>query len=217
MLGDRVQLAQVVINLVVNAIHAMSQIGDRRRLLSITSKTLSEDSNSQMAVLEVEDTGTGIDPKIANNLFTAFHTTKADGMGVGLSISRTIVDSHGGSISVTSGDRCGALFKVRLPVLQQVEAIAATDRALLGTRPAIIARRHSNMLTKASGKMALICKTRSKCDFRQRHFATRKQMLGPLHALPYQVVVRRGTHGVLEGPHEVADRQVCQSCQQTQR
>ena len=127
-LGDRVQLAQVVINLVVNAIHAMSQIGDRRRLLSITSKTLSEDSNSQMAVLEVEDTGTGIDPKIANNLFTAFHTTKADGMGVGLSISRTIVDSHGGSISVTSGDRCGALFKVRLPVLQQVEAIAATDR-----------------------------------------------------------------------------------------
>jgi C4-dicarboxylate-specific signal transduction histidine kinase len=123
-LGDRVQLAQVVINLVVNAIHAMSQIGERRRLLSISSKTLSEDSNSQMAV-----PGIGIDPKIANNLFTAFHTTKADGMGMGLSISRNIVESHGGSISAASGDRWGALFKIRLPVLQQVEATAAADRS----------------------------------------------------------------------------------------
>jgi PAS domain S-box-containing protein len=126
-LGDRVQLAQVVINLVVNAIHAMSQIGDRRRLLSISSKTFLEDSNSQMAVLEIQDTGIGIDPKTANNLFTAFHTTKADGMGMGLSISRTIVESHGGSISATSGDRWGALFKIRLPVLQQVEATAAAE------------------------------------------------------------------------------------------
>jgi signal transduction histidine kinase len=128
-LGDRVQLAQVVINLVVNAIHAMSQIGDRRRLLSISSKTFLEDSNSQMAVLEIQDTGIGIDQKIANNLFTAFHTTKADGMGMGLSISRTIVESHGGSISATSGDRWGALFKIRLPVLQQVEATAAAEHS----------------------------------------------------------------------------------------
>ena len=126
-LGDRVQLAQVVINLVVNAIHAMSQIGDRRRLLSISSKTLSEDSNSQLAVLEIEDTGIGIDPKIADNLFTAFHTTKADGMGMGLSISRNIVESHGGSISATSGDRWGAMFKISLPVLQQVAATAAAE------------------------------------------------------------------------------------------
>jgi two-component system sensor kinase FixL len=131
-LGDRVQLAQVVINLVVNAIHAMSQIGDRRRLLSISSKTFSEDSNSQMAVLEIEDTGIGIDPKIANNLFTAFHTTKADGMGMGLSISRNIVESHGGSISATSGDRWGALFKIRLPVPQQVEVTAAAERSYYG-------------------------------------------------------------------------------------
>ena len=127
--ADRVHLQQVLINLVVNAIHAMSEIDDRRRLLSITSKTLSEDSNSQMAIIEIEDTGTGIDPKIANNLFTAFHTTKADGMGMGLSISRNIVESHGGSISAASGDRWGALFKIRLPVLQQVEATAAADRS----------------------------------------------------------------------------------------
>ena len=126
-LGDRVQLAQVVINLVVNAIHAMSQIGDRRRLLSISSRTSLEDSDSQMAILDIEDTGTGIDPKVAKTLFAAFHTTKADGMGMGLSISRTIVESHGGSISATSGDRWGALFKIRLPVLQQVEATVPAD------------------------------------------------------------------------------------------
>ena len=126
-LGDRVQLAQVVINLAVNAIHAMSEIGGRTRLLSISSRTL-EDSNAQMAILEIEDTGTGIDPKVANNLFTAFHTTKADGMGMGLSISRTIVESHGGSISATSGDRWGAVFKIRLPVLQQGE-VAAAERS----------------------------------------------------------------------------------------
>jgi C4-dicarboxylate-specific signal transduction histidine kinase len=126
-LGDRVQLAQVIINLVVNAIHAMSEISDRRRLLSITSGTLSEDANSQMAVLEIEDTGTGIDPQIADNLFAAFHTTKADGMGMGLSISRTIVESHGGLISATSGDRGGAVFTIRLPVLQQIEAETITE------------------------------------------------------------------------------------------
>ena len=82
-----------------------------------------------MAVLEIKDTGTGIDPKIAGNLFTAFHTTKADGMGVGLSISRTIVERHGGSISATSGDRWGAVFTIRLPVLQQVEAATVSERS----------------------------------------------------------------------------------------
>jgi PAS domain S-box-containing protein len=124
-LGDRVQLAQVVINLVVNAIHAMSQTEGRTRRLSITSRTSFEQSDSRMAVLEIEDTGTGIDPKIADHLFSAFHTTKADGMGMGLSISRTIVESHGGSISATSGKQSGALFEIRLPVLQQGEASAA--------------------------------------------------------------------------------------------
>jgi two-component system sensor kinase FixL len=126
-LGDRVQLAQVVINLVVNAIHAMSQIEGRKRLLSISSRTSLEESNSQMAVLEIEDTGTGIDPKVANNLFAAFHTTKADGMGMGLSISRTIVESHCGSIAATSGHRWGALFKILLPVLHQVEVTVPAD------------------------------------------------------------------------------------------
>jgi PAS domain S-box-containing protein len=128
-LGDRVQLAQVVINLIVNAIHAMSLSCGRSRLLSISSKTSLEDTRSQMAILEIEDTGTGIDPNIASDIFTAFHTTKADGMGMGLSISRTIVESHGGSISATSADHWGALFRICLPVLQEGEAATSAERA----------------------------------------------------------------------------------------
>jgi signal transduction histidine kinase len=116
--GDRVQLAQVVINLIVNAIQAMSQVNDRKRLLSINSKTSSDAANCKMAVLEIEDTGTGIDPKIADTIFMPFQTTKADGMGMGLSICRTIVESHGGSISATSGEHRGALFRVQLPILR---------------------------------------------------------------------------------------------------
>jgi two-component system, LuxR family, sensor kinase FixL len=100
-----------VINLIVNAIQAMSQIEGRTKLLSISSRV-----SSEVAVLEIEDTGAGIDPEIAKRLFTAFNTSKADGMGMGLSICRTIVDSHGGSISATSGDRWGAVFTVKLPI-----------------------------------------------------------------------------------------------------
>src|SRR5262249_28311093 len=79
-LGDRVQLAQGVINLIVNAIQAMSGIDDRTKLLSISSRVSSEDDTPRMAILEIEDTGAGIDPEIAKKLFTAFSTTKDDGM-----------------------------------------------------------------------------------------------------------------------------------------
>jgi hypothetical protein len=77
-----------------------------------------------------------------------------------------------------------------------------------------VARQHSDMLTKASGKVTLICKARSQRDFRQRHVGAGKQLLGFPHALPYQIVVRRDAHGLPEGTHEVADRQVCEPCQQ---
>jgi hypothetical protein len=83
-----------------------------------------------------------------------------------------------------------------------------------GTEPTIVARRHSDMLTKASGKVALMCKARGQRDFRQRHVCAGKQLLGSPHALPYQIVVRRDAHGLPEGTHEVADRQVCEPCQQ---
>ncbi|GLR83592.1 hypothetical protein GCM10007857_03020 [Bradyrhizobium iriomotense] len=117
-LGDRVQLAQVVINLVVNAIQAMSETGDRPKILSIRSGVSPEDPEARMAVLQIEDTGPGIDPEIAKRLFNAFSTTKPGGMGMGLSICRTIVESHGGSIAADTGNRSGALFTIRLPLLR---------------------------------------------------------------------------------------------------
>jgi two-component system, LuxR family, sensor kinase FixL len=129
-LGDRVQLAQVVINLIVNAIQAMSQIEGRTKLLSISSRV-----SSEVAVLEIEDTGAGIDPEIAKRLFTAFNTSKADGMGMGLSICRTIVESHGGSISATSGDRWGALFTIKLPILQDARVDYPAQAGLPGRMP----------------------------------------------------------------------------------
>jgi signal transduction histidine kinase len=112
-LGDRVQLQQVIINLVMNALQAMAQ-PDSPRQLRINTGADSQDSS--VALLEVIDTGTGLAPEIADKLFTAFHTTKADGMGMGLSISRSIVEAHGGQIGATPNPLGGAIFTVRLPI-----------------------------------------------------------------------------------------------------
>ncbi len=119
-LGDRVQMQQVVINLVINAIQAMSDVTDRPRVLSIRSRSEPSDTPNRSIILEVRDTGVGIDPSSIAQLFTAFHTTKADGMGMGLSICRSIVEAHGGRISVETGQERGACFVVRLPVAQEV-------------------------------------------------------------------------------------------------
>ena len=70
-------------------------------------------------IVEVRDTGVGIDPSSVAQLFTAFHTTKADGMGMGLSICRSIVEAHGGRISVATDLEHGACFVVRLPVVEE--------------------------------------------------------------------------------------------------
>ncbi|MCW5690931.1 MAG: PAS domain S-box protein [Pseudolabrys sp.] len=112
-LGDRVQLQQVIINLVMNAMQAMTRPG-APRLLRIT--TGAESADADMAVLQVIDTGTGFAPEVADKLFTAFQTTKTDGMGMGLSISRSIVEAHSGQISASPNPRGGAIFVVRLPV-----------------------------------------------------------------------------------------------------
>lgn len=112
-LGDRVQLQQVIINLVMNALQAMTN-PDSPRILRIATGT--DGTDGDMAVLEVIDTGTGLPPEVADKLFTAFHTTKTDGMGMGLSISRSIVEAHGGQIGASPNPRGGAIFVVRLPV-----------------------------------------------------------------------------------------------------
>jgi PAS domain S-box-containing protein len=110
--GDRIQLQQVVINLVVNGIQAMASIDDRPRVLHL--RTLQVDADNVQ--LEVHDSGVGIDPKEAHLLFNAFYTTKQDGMGMGLSISRSIVEAHGGGISVSGAPGEGSVFRVTFPI-----------------------------------------------------------------------------------------------------
>jgi signal transduction histidine kinase len=108
--GDRVQLQQVLLNLIVNAIEAMSAVTDRRRELTIVS-TRRPDG----VVVEVRDAGVGVDPQRAEQLFEAFYTTKPEGLGIGLSISRSIVEAHGGRLWATQNEPHGAVFRLSLP------------------------------------------------------------------------------------------------------
>ena len=105
--GDRVQLQQVLVNLILNAIEAMASVEDRERVLLIRTQP---DEASQVRVT-VQDAGIGFDPQNAERIFNAFHTTKASGMGMGLSISRSIVESHGGRLWATLNDGPGATFQ----------------------------------------------------------------------------------------------------------
>jgi signal transduction histidine kinase len=109
--GDRVQLQQLIINLVINGIQAMAGIDGRPRRLSIRS----ERDEAGEVRLCVEDCGNGIDPANANRLFDAFYTTKSGGMGLGLSICRSIVEAHGGRIWAANHGGGGALFAFTLP------------------------------------------------------------------------------------------------------
>lgn len=110
--GDRVQLQQVVINLAMNAIQAMAGHEGIARDLTVATRR-----EGEVAVLEVSDTGPGVSPDTAKNLFNAFYSTKAAGMGMGLSICKSIVEAHGGSIAVAVAPGGGALFRVVLPAV----------------------------------------------------------------------------------------------------
>jgi PAS domain S-box-containing protein len=111
-LGDRVQLQQVIINLLMNGIDAMDPITDRPRELLIRSGT---DDSGQLT-LGVTDSGIGISAESANRLFNAFFTTKSGGLGMGLSICRSIVEAHGGRMSASSNEGFGATFRLFLPL-----------------------------------------------------------------------------------------------------
>jgi len=111
--GDRVQLQQVVLNLIVNAVEAMSDISDRRRELLISTATGGSDS----VVVAVRDSGPGLAPASLERLFESFYTTKPGGLGMGLSICRSIIDSHGGRLWVTANVPQGAIFQFTLPAL----------------------------------------------------------------------------------------------------
>jgi C4-dicarboxylate-specific signal transduction histidine kinase len=109
--GDKIQLQQVLLNLVINAIEAMSGIDDQPRELTIVSR-----ADGATVVVEVRDSGPGLDPKRADQLFEAFYTTKPQGLGIGLSISRSIVEAHGGRLWAAPNVPHGAVFGFWLPI-----------------------------------------------------------------------------------------------------
>jgi PAS domain S-box-containing protein len=111
-LGDRVQLQQVIINLVMNGIEAMQSVTDRPRELVIRSGQ----DETQQVLVSVTDCGVGISAENADRLFNAFFTTKASGMGMGLSICRSIMEAHGGRLWTTANIPHGATFHFTLPL-----------------------------------------------------------------------------------------------------
>jgi signal transduction histidine kinase len=110
-LGDRVQLQQVIINLVMNGIEAMQSVTDRPRELVIRSRQ----DETQQVLVSVTDCGVGISAEHADRLFNAFFTTKSRGMGMGLSICRSIIEAHDGRLWATANAPHGATFQFTLP------------------------------------------------------------------------------------------------------
>jgi C4-dicarboxylate-specific signal transduction histidine kinase len=109
--GDRLQVQQVLLNLVMNSIEAMQAVTDRPRELRIRTQPHESDT----VLVTVQDTGIGLDPQGMARLFESFYTTKPEGMGLGLSISRTIIEAHGGRLWATPHDGPGATFQFTLP------------------------------------------------------------------------------------------------------
>ena len=111
-LGDRIQLQQVILNLVVNGIEAMADTPSENRIISIRTSRV-----ENFAQLSVSDRGAGIPEDKLKEVFEPFYTSKADGMGMGLSIARTIIEAHHGLISAKNRDHGGASFRIRLALV----------------------------------------------------------------------------------------------------
>jgi len=127
--GDRVQLQQVILNLIVNAIEAMSGTNEAPRELLIGSEKADPDG----VLVAVRDSGPGLAPETLERLFEAFYTTKASGMGMGLSICRSIIEAHGGRLWATANSPLGAAFQFTLPAhsgLSLADQVSASGLAL---------------------------------------------------------------------------------------
>jgi C4-dicarboxylate-specific signal transduction histidine kinase len=109
---DRVLLQQVILNLMMNAMEAMRAVTDRVRVLRIRTEEQPGDS----IVVLVQDSGVGLDPKHSTRMFEAFYTTKVQGIGMGLTISRSIIEAHGGRLWAVANDGPGSTFCFRLPI-----------------------------------------------------------------------------------------------------
>ena len=115
--GDQVQLQQVILNLVMNAIEAMQAV--RPRVLKVKT----DQSKPEMVHVSIEDTGTGIDPSNLNRVFSPLFTTKSRGIGMGLSICQSIIENHNGRIWVSRGANGGSIFQFELPAKSQKERV----------------------------------------------------------------------------------------------
>jgi signal transduction histidine kinase len=109
---DRVLLQQVILNLMTNAVEAMRAVSDQVRLLRIRTE---EDPSGGIVVL-VQDSGVGLNPKHSSQMFEAFYTTKLEGIGMGLTISRSIIEAHGGRLWAVANDAPGSTFCFTLPI-----------------------------------------------------------------------------------------------------
>ncbi len=112
-LGDQVQLRQVLLNLIMNGVEAMTAITDRARRLVITAGLTALGD----ALVAIDDNGTGLDPAIADRVFAPFFRTKADGMGMGLSICRSIIETHGGRLWASPCQPYGSSFRFTVPTM----------------------------------------------------------------------------------------------------
>jgi len=110
--GDRVQLQQVILNFVRNASEAMINVEDRRKVLTISTAR----DHGEAVRVQVRDAGVGFEQQGEAKVFQAFYTTKSDGMGIGLSVSRSIIESHSGRIWAERNDGPGATFSFSIPL-----------------------------------------------------------------------------------------------------
>lgn len=115
-LGDRIQLQQVILNLIMNAIEAVREIDQTQRKVLVVSRK----DESKGALVEVQDSGVGLEGVALDRFFDAFYTTKPDGMGIGLTVSRTIIESHGGQLRALPNVPKGAVFQFQLPTNGEV-------------------------------------------------------------------------------------------------
>ncbi len=110
-IGDRIQLQQVVLNLAINGMDAMSNTSGSRELCIV-----SREHGTQEILIAVEDSGSGLSPEIVGKIFNPFFTTKPQGIGMGLSISRSIIESHRGRLWAAPAPSRGAIFQFTIPI-----------------------------------------------------------------------------------------------------
>ena len=129
--GDRIQLQQVILNLLRNAAEAMNTIDDRPKELLVRTE---RDGGNQVR-LSVKDSGVGLTPEAADKIFQAFYTTKTDGMGIGLSISRSIIEAHQGRLWATPNVGPGSTFSFSIPCKSQNPATESPHANRMSPEP----------------------------------------------------------------------------------